>query len=250
LLFLCCKLAPLIIFDLNCDTGEGIGNDALLMPFIQSANIACGFHAGDEGTMRATIELALRHGVQVGAHPSFLDRENFGRTEMELQKDALHALVLEQLVAIDTVAKTCGARLHHVKPHGALYNMAARDPRMARTIAGAVKEYDPTLVLYGLSCSHLISEAEALGLRTASEVFADRSYEKDGSLTPRTHPGALLPSVAASLAQVRQLVSSGTVTTRTGEVISLRAETVCIHGDGPHAVELARALASLQQEEA
>src|SRR5688572_10078474 len=165
--------------DINCDMGEGIGNDEAIMPFVNSANIACGFHAGNGSTIRHTIQLALKHGVNIGAHPSFRDKENFGRKEMHLNADKVYALVLEQLIKIDLIAKEEGASLHHVKPHGALYNMAARDGQLSKTIAQAVMDFNENLILYGLSGSLLIREGKLMGLNTANEVFADRTYQDD-----------------------------------------------------------------------
>lgn len=231
--------------NVNCDMGEGMENDEALMPYISSANIACGYHAGGEALIRETINLAIRHNVYIGAHPSFRDKVNFGRQEMKLPPEELYALIIQQLVKVDLIAREKGAILHHVKPHGALYNMAARDKDMARIIATAVKDFNEDLILYGLSGSHLISEAQALGLGTASEVFADRTYGDDGSLTPRSRPGALIDSPAQAVAQVQQMMNEGTVTTLSGHRISITADTVCIHGDGRHALDIARALAGL-----
>lgn len=219
-------------------------NDALIMPFITSANIACGYHAGGEAVIRQTIDLALRYGVKIGAHPSFKDKENFGRKEMQLPPEEVYTLIIQQLVKIELVAKEKGAVLHHVKPHGALYNMAARDQKLANAIATAIKDFHEDLVVYGLSGSYLISEAKALGLQTASEVFADRTYGDDGSLTPRSQPNAMVESEEAAIRQVLQMVNEGTVTTVTGKTIPIVAETVCIHGDGKHAVSFARLLHS------
>jgi UPF0271 protein len=222
--------------------GEGMDNDALIMPYILSANIACGYHAGDEETMRETMELATRSGVAVGAHVSFYDRENFGRKEMQLSPEETHDIVIRQLEIIDKVAGSMGIKLAHVKPHGALYNMSARDKELAATIAGAIREYDPSLVLFGLSNSHSIAEAKKLGLQTASEVFADRTYRDDGSLTPRSQPGALIEDIDKAVEQVLQMINSGTVTTTSGKEIPILAETICIHGDGKHAAFFARAI--------
>ena len=241
------KKTPFI--DINCDMGEGMPTDIALLPFITSANIACGFHAGNGDTIRRTILAALRFNVHVGAHPSFRDRENFGRKEMHLSADKLYAIVIEQLIKLDLIARETGALLHHVKPHGALYTMAAKDASMARTIAQAVKDFDEGLVLYGLSGSHLISEAGALGLRTASEVFADRTYREDISLTPRSEAGALIKDEETCIRQARQMVHEGTVTTTTGKVVPITAETICIHGDGTHAVAFARAIHGLLTRE-
>lgn len=230
----------MLICDLNCDMGEGIGNDEAIMPFITSANISCGFHAGNGDTIRHTMSLAVKHNVLVGAHPSFRDKENFGRKEMHLGHDKLYAIVLEQLIKIDLIAKEKGATLHHVKPHGALYNMAAKDKEIAGTIALAVKDFNEDLFLYGLSNSFLISEAKALGLKTANEVFADRTYQDDGSLTPRSQPNALIEDEEQCIQQVLQMVKQGTVTTASGKIIPMIADTICIHGDGKHAVSFAK----------
>jgi len=230
----------MLICDLNCDMGEGIGNDEAIMPFITSANISCGFHAGNGDTIRHTMSLALKQNIHIGAHPSFRDKENFGRKEMHLGHDKLYAIVLEQLIKIDLIAKEKGATLHHVKPHGALYNMAAKDTEVAGTIAQVIKDFNEALVLYGLSNSFLISEAKALGLKTANEVFADRTYQDDGSLTSRSQENALIEDDEQCIRQVLQMVVQGTVTTISGKVIPIVADTICIHGDGKHAVSFAK----------
>ena len=219
--------------------GEGLDNDALLMPLISSANIACGFHAGDIETMKRTVELALQNNVAVGAHPGFHDKANFGRIEIPITLPYLFDLMTEQIYLLKKITDTFGTKIHHIKPHGALYNMAARDKRMARTIAASVHSVDANCILYGLSGSNLISEAAALNLQTASETFADRSYQADGSLTPRSLPGALIESAEDSLNQVLQMVLYKTVTTLQGETIPINAETICIHGDGKNAVQFA-----------
>lgn len=228
--------------DLNCDLGEGAGHDAELMALITSANIACGIHAGDGGTMRGAVELALRHGVAIGAHPSLNDREHFGRRELPVTPDEVHLLVLTQTRLLRIIARQCDTRVAHVKPHGALYNMAARDPALAVAVAAAVREADPELILFGLAGSELIKAGQARGLRVAREVFADRTYQPDGSLTPRTQPGALIEDANAAVAQVRQLVLNGAVTATDGTVVPLAADTICLHGDGPHAVFFANRL--------
>jgi UPF0271 protein len=228
--------------------GEGIGNEAQLMPYINSANIACGYHAGDETTMKEVIRLCLQYKVNIGAHPSFPDRENFGRTPMRLTSAEVYALITVQLNSITAVADECGARLHHVKPHGALYNMAAQDAKLARVIAQAVKDFDDELIYYGLSGSVMIDEAKKLGLAAANEVFADRTYQRDGSLTPRTEPNALLYDVDGVIKQVVKFVREKKVLATTGEEIFIRADTICIHGDGVHAVEFAKAIYSTLHE--
>lgn len=234
--------------DINCDMGEGIGNDAAIMPFITSANIACGYHAGDEDTMRTTIQLAMQHGVNIGVHPSFFDRENFGRTEIKTAPAGVYQLVREQLVLFKKIATAASANIYHVKPHGALYNMAARDAALAKAVAQAVRDFDANLVLFGLSGSVSISEAKAAGLQTLSEVFADRTYLDNGSLTPRSQSDALIEDEAKAIQQVLQMVTRKTVTSISGKEVPIVAETVCIHGDGKNAVPLARTIfRTLQQ---
>ncbi|HUS01903.1 MAG TPA: 5-oxoprolinase subunit PxpA [Chitinophagaceae bacterium] len=228
--------------DLNCDMGEGIGNDELIMPYITSANIACGYHAGDEETMKKTVLLAKKYNVNIGAHPSFLDRQNFGRTEMGKTPVEVYELVSAQINLLQKITIDNNAQLHHVKPHGALYNMAAKDKGLAKSIVEAVKDLDKNLILYCLSNSFLISEAKAIGLKTASEAFADRTYQDDGSLTPRSQPDALIQNTDEALQQVLMMVNKGKVRTVSGKVIPIVAETICIHGDGNYAVEFARAI--------
>jgi UPF0271 protein len=225
--------------DFNCDMGEGMSNDAAIMPFISSANIACGYHAGDESTMKRTVELCLKNNVAIGAHPSFFDKENFGRKEMELPAEKIYDLILAQIEILDKIARSGGAKLHHVKPHGALYNMSARDASLAKTIAKAVRYFDPHLILFGLSGSYSINEAKIMGLKTASEVFADRTYRDDGGLTARSQPNALIDDEEKMIQQVLQMIKERTVTSVTGKKIPITADTICIHGDGTHAVEFA-----------
>lgn len=228
--------------DLNCDMGEGMLTDASIMPYISSANIACGFHAGDPATMEQTVILALRHKVAIGAHPGFDDKENFGRTNQQLSDNALYDLITVQLHSMQTVCRSLGATMEHVKPHGALYNMAAKDEHLSSIIAKAIKDTDPALTLYGLSNSWLIKAAVAAGLKTASEVFADRTYQEDGSLTPRSAPNALIDNEEQALAQVLQMVTRQEVTSVHGHTVPLRAQTICLHGDGAHAVAFAKAV--------
>ena len=230
----------MITIDLNCDMGEGIGNDELIMPFISSANIACGFHAGNEDTIRQTIQLAIEHNVAIGAHISFPDRENFGRKEMDLSNEKLIEIIEQQLQLIKKIAGSLGAKLKHVKPHGALYNMSAKDPAMASSIAKAIHRFDRELILFGPSGSVSIHEAELLGLQTANEVFADRTYQDDGSLTPRTQSNALIEDSDKAMRQVLEMVNNSSVTAVSGRTIPIKADTICIHGDGKHAVEFAK----------
>ena len=231
--------------DLNCDMGEGCGNDAELMPYVSSANIACGFHAGDAVTMRQTAELAHSHGVVIGAHPGYRDLENFGRTPMNLPAREVFDIVVEQVAAMSDVCRNIDAKLNHVKPHGALYNQAAKDPELAAAIVEAVKSFDDGLIFYGLSGSVMISAAEKVGLRTASEVFADRTYQSDGSLTPRTLSNALIDDAEIAAKQVVEMVNSGSVIATNGSVVPIKADTICIHGDGKYAVNFAIAVRNL-----
>jgi 5-oxoprolinase (ATP-hydrolysing) subunit A len=228
--------------DFNCDLGEGCGDDSAIIPMLSSASIACGGHAGDADSMRATVELCRRHGVAVGAHPSFEDREHFGRREQSLAATEVRALVARQVAALASVCAAAGVRLGHVKPHGALYNLAAREPEIALAVAAAVRAHDPTLVLYALSGSELARAGTATGLHVAHEVFAERRYEADGSLTPRSRPDAIIADVAEAVAQVEGVLEHGRIVARTGESVPLRADTVCLHGDRPDALAFARAL--------
>lgn len=232
----------MLTIDINCDMGEGIGNDDAIMPLISSANIACGYHAGDEKTMRQTVDSAVKNKVAIGAHPSFFDKKNFGRTEIDLPADEIYDLVLLQLRTIDQIINEKEGKLHHVKPHGALYNMSAKNSKIAQAIAQAVKDFDEGLILFGLSGSVSIAVAKQAGLKTASEVFADRTYQDDGSLTSRSQPNALIEDEQKVLQQVLQMVNEKTVQTLSGNNIPIIADTVCIHGDGEHAVQFARAL--------
>jgi len=235
--------------DINCDMAEGMGNEKELMPWISSANIACGYHAGNEELMKATIDLCLIHQVAIGAHPSFPDKENFGRTNMSLGREQIIQLITDQLQLIKKITDQSGAKLHHVKPHGALYNMAVKDAALANSIATAIKNFDSSLIFYGLSKSVMIREAENLQLKVAHEVFADRTYQSDGSLTPRTQPNALIENETEALAQAIQFVKENKVKTVTGGLINLRADTICLHGDGKHAVEFAQLIYSEMENE-
>ena len=232
-----------MLIDLNCDMGEGMGTDAAIFPFINSANIACGYHAGDADTMRRTVELALRHQVAIGAHPSYPDRANFGRADMlgkGVSLEEIPGLVVDQLIMLQAICDEFGVKLHHVKPHGALYNRAARDIAVSAMICRAVREFDASLKLYGLSGSVMGVEAARHGLVFVHEVFADRMYLPDGSLTPRSMPGALIEDEEAAMAQVRKMMEEGRVSVAGGGDIAIRAETICLHGDGAHAVAFAK----------
>lgn len=228
--------------DFNCDLGEGCGDDAAIVPWISSASIACGGHAGDEATMRTTLRLCRDHGVAAGAHPGYADRGNFGRHAVSLSPTQIGELVAGQIAVLAGIAASEGLRLSHVKPHGALYNVAAHDRGVASAIAEAVARFDPQLVLFGLSGSHLPAAGEAIGLRVAHEVFAERHYEADGSLTPRSHADAVIHDLDGAIAQVRSFVRNGTVIARTGEQLPLSADTLCLHGDRADAARFARAI--------
>lgn len=233
----------IVRIDLNCDMGEGMDTDEAILPFVSSVNIACGYHAGNADTMKRTVELALEYKVAIGAHPSYPDLENFGRKDIlgtTLQPEDLPAILLDQLSSLQKICEGSGARLHHVKPHGALYNRAAKDANVSALICRVIRDFDPALYLYGLSGSEMKGQADLHGLRFISEVFADRTYQEDGSLTPRTEPGALIDDPAAAIAQVLRMVAEGKVVATTGKEVALSAGTVCIHGDGGHAVEFAR----------
>mgnify|MGYP005749772293 FL=1 len=233
--------------DLNCDLGESfghytIGNDELIIPYVSSVNIACGFHAGDPATLEKTVQLAKMRDTKVGAHPGFDDRLHFGRRPLPVTERETYQLVLYQLGALAAFCKANGVELHHVKPHGALYNMAVKDRKLAQAIARAVADFDSSLILYGLSNSALIEAGQKLGLQTASEAFADRTYLADGTLSPRTMAGAVIHEEEKALTQVRQMVERGTVTAITGEEIPLKADTICLHGDNEQALLFAKSL--------
>lgn len=228
--------------DLNCDLGEGGAHDAELMALITSANIACGAHAGDQDTMRATIGLALRHGVSIGAHPGLPDRENFGRVERAVAPAEVREWVVAQTELLQSLTEKMGAHVTHVKPHGALYNMAARDAELAQAVATAVFDVDSRLTLVGLAGSRLIEAGRAAGLRVMQDVFADRTYQAEGWLTPRSRPDALILDEAVAVAQVRRMIQEGKVQATDGCEVAIHADTVCLHGDGAHPVEFARRL--------
>ncbi len=228
--------------DINCDLGEGIGNEKDILPYISSANIACGYHAGDTDTMKKTIELCLQFDVSIGAHPSFADRKNFGRTNMNLNTEELNKIMLDQINILSDIATSFGTKIHHIKPHGALYNMAARDFNLAYTLTQAVKQLDPSLSFFGLANSAMEEASQASGLRFVGEAFADRTYQNDGSLTPRSNPNALIEKEEEAIKQLLQVIKSGTVTSLSGQTIPLSAKTICIHGDGKNAVLFARTL--------
>jgi UPF0271 protein len=226
--------------DLNADVGEGCGQDGALMPLVSSANIACGLHAGDAGTMREAVQLARDHGVAIGAHPSFPDRDHFGRREMALSARDLHECIVAQLRSLAEVAAAAGAALRHVKPHGALYNMAARDQSLAEAVAVAIRSIDPSLLIFGLAGSALVKTASRMGLRAVGEAFADRAYGPDGSLVPRDHAGSVLQDASVVASQAVAIVREQGVVAVDGSRIRVDADTICIHGDTPEAPALAK----------
>ncbi len=228
--------------DLNADVGEGVATDAQLLALVTSANVACGAHAGDLETMRRTVARALATGAGVGAHPGYADREGFGRREMGLGPLEIRRVVAAQIEVLDAVVQSQGGRLQHVKAHGALYNRAARDAPAARALADAVAAHDPALVFVGLPGSELEQAARAARLRFAAEVFADRTYQDDGSLTPRSRPDAFVHDAATAARRVLAILRSGRLPTASGGWIAVRADTVCVHGDNPEAVAFAQAL--------
>jgi 5-oxoprolinase (ATP-hydrolysing) subunit A len=233
--------------DLNCDFGESfgiyrLGEEEEILQYVTSVNVACGFHAGDPLVMRKTVQMALEQKVAIGAHPGFPDLLGFGRRNIAVTPGEAYAYVVYQIGALAAFVKAEGGKMSHVKPHGALYNMAAKDVALAEAIAKAVYDVDPTLVLYGLAGSELINAGKKIGLRTASEVFADRTYQQDGSLTPRSDPRALIVDEQEAVLQVLAMVKEKRVRSLQGIDVPIEAETVCIHGDGKKAVLFAKRL--------
>ncbi|CDR60840.1 5-oxoprolinase subunit PxpA [Staphylococcus schweitzeri] len=228
--------------DLNCDLGEAYGNysfggDHQIIPLITSANIACGFHAGDENVMNETVKLAKEHNVAIGAHPGLPDLKGFGRRNMDISLDEIYNLMIYQLGALQGFCQIYQVRISHVKPHGALYQMGAKDKAIARVIAQAVYDFDSSLVLVGLANSFLISEAKNVGLITASEVFADRRYEDNGQLVSRRESDAVITDTEEALNQVLKMVKENKVISKNKKEIKLQADTICVHGDGAHAID-------------
>ena len=239
--------------DLNCDMGESfgawkMGDDRAIMPLITSANVACGFHAGDPSTIRATVRLAVDHGVAVGAHPSYPDLQGFGRRAMQIGAQECYDLVVYQAGAVEAFARAAGARLHHVKIHGMLYNVAAKDEGLADAIARATKDLGGGVMLYALSGSLMMDAASRHGVRSIGEVFGDRSYQSDGSLTPRGQPGAMITDEATAVAQVLMMVEQGRLRSLDGVEVPVDAGTLCLHGDQPGAVRFATALRAAFKE--
>jgi UPF0271 protein len=239
--------------DLNCDLGESfgtyrLGNDEQILDFVTSANVACGFHGGDPSVMHATVDHALQKGVAVGAHPGYRDLEGFGRRFIQLSPQEAYDLVVYQIGALYGFVSAAGGSMQHVKPHGALYNAAAIDADLADGIARAVRDVDPDLVLFGLSGSELVVAGEKIGIRVASEVFADRTYQSDGTLTPRSRSDALIDDHDRAIDQALRLASDGKVRSQDGVDVAVRADTICIHGDGPEALPFARMIRQRLEE--
>jgi UPF0271 protein len=233
--------------DINCDMGESygawkMGADAEIMPFISSANIACGFHGGDPATIRTTVKLAVDHGVAIGAHPSLPDLQGFGRRAMKISPQDMYDLIVYQAGAVEGFARAAGQKLHHVKCHGALYNMAATDEALAAAMARAVKDLGGDVILYALSNSLMMSVGKREGVRVAGEVFADRGYADDGTLSPRGKPGAMIEDAAVATERALAMIEKGYVTSVSGKAVPVSADTLCLHGDQPGAVTFAKAI--------
>ena len=240
--------------DLNCDLGESFGNyvcgmDDKVIPYISSANVACGFHASDPSVMSETVKMCKDMSVSIGAHPGYADLVGFGRRNMNVSPKEVKVMVQYQLGALSAFCKANGVELSHVKPHGAMYNMAGKDMKLAEAVAEGIYEVDPDLILLGLSGSCLIDAAEQTGLKSASEVFADRAYEEDGSLVARTKPGAMITDEDEAIKRVIEMIKSGTVTSITGKPVEVKADSICLHGDGPKAVAFAEKISKRLIEE-
>lgn len=240
--------------DLNCDLGESfgsykIGGDEKIIPLISSANIACGFHAGDPVIMKKTVETAEKNGIGIGAHPGFPDLMGFGRREMKISYEEAKAYVIYQLGALSAFCTSRGIKMQHVKPHGALYNMAAKDYRLSEAICGAVAEFDSSLIILGLSGSMTLKAAEDMGLRYASEVFADRAYEEDGSLVARTKEGSMIEDENEAVNRVVRMVKEQKVAAVTGKDIPIKADSICVHGDGEKALIFVRKIRERLEKE-
>ena len=237
----------MIYIDLNCDMGETPGNqpgslDAELLNYVSSANIACGFHAGDAQRMQLTVDTALKKGVAIGAHPGLPDMAGFGRQERPITPSEVYQLTLYQIGALNGFVKAADGQLHHVKPHGALYNMAARNADLAEALVAAVYDFNPELVLYALAGSAMIRAAQDKGMRVAAEGFIDRTYQDNGMLTPRQRTDSLIIDTQEAIKQAVMIIKNRQVTTTNNHIIPLSADTLCIHGDGLHALEFAKAV--------
>ena len=239
--------------DLNSDLGESFGNytlgmDERILELISSANIACGFHAGDPDVMHKTVQLALKNNVALGAHPGFPDLVGFGRRTMGVSPQEVYTMMVYQIGALNGFIKAEGGKMQHVKPHGALYNMAAKDKKLAEAIAESLYKVDPELVLFGLAGSEMIHAAKRIGIRAIEEVFADRTYQKDGTLTPRSQANSMITDDQKAIAQVLKMVQEKKVTSVDGSDIPLQADTICVHGDGEHALNFAKKIKEKLEE--
>ncbi|MEK5172418.1 5-oxoprolinase subunit PxpA [Heyndrickxia sp. FSL W8-0496] len=240
------------MIDLNCDMGESfgaykMGTDEEILNYITSANIACGFHAGDPTTMRKTVTMALERNVGIGVHPGLPDLVGFGRRTMDISPQEAYDLIVYQIGAVYAFTKAEGGKLQHVKPHGALYNMAAKSPSLSEAIAEAIYKVDPELILFGLAGGELVKAGKKIGLRSASEVFSDRTYQEDGSLTSRREKNALIHDQEVAVNQVIRMVKEGKVKSLQGVDVSIQAHTVCIHGDGQNALQFAKYISTSLQ---
>ena len=240
------------MIDLNCDMGESfgaykMGTDEEILNYITSANIACGFHAGDPTTMRKTVTMALERNVGIGVHPGLPDLVGFGRRTMDISPQEAYDLIVYQIGAVYAFTKAEGGKLQHVKPHGALYNMAAKSPSLSEAIAEAIYKVDPELILFGLAGGELVKAGKKIGLRSASEVFSDRTYQEDGSLTSRREKNALIHDQEVAVNQVIRIVKEGKVKSLQGVDVSIQAHTVCIHGDGQNALQFAKYISTSLQ---
>ncbi len=227
--------------DINCDLGEGVGSDAAIMPYISSANVACGYHAGNDRLMEEAIVLALKHGVAIGAHPGYPDKENFGRVAQDLPASEIYKLVSDQILLFQTKVKKAGSALHHVKAHGALYNQAAENSEIANAIARAINDIDSQMIWIGLANSEMERAAQKTGLKFAAEAFADRAYAADGLLLSRNKEGAVIHDVDVCKERVMML-ANGKVKDVNGNILNLRADTICVHGDNQNALEMVKAI--------
>ncbi len=232
-----------LCIDLNADLGEGCGDDEAILACVSSANIACGGHAGDLQSMQIAVAAAARAGVHIGAHPSFPDRANFGRTEMQLDPATLDASLRQQILALRAVCQQQGQTLHHVKPHGALYNQAARDEQLAHQVVALIQSIDASLIIYGLAGGAMADAAQALGMRFYHEGFADRRYTDEKQLVARHQADAIITDTALALQQALRMAQQQQVISQHGQCLSLQIDTLCLHGDGPHALALAQQLA-------
>lgn len=237
-----------LTIDINCDMGEGMDNDAALMPYISSANIACGYHAGNVDTIKKTIELALVHDVAIGAHPSYNDRENFGRLSQAISLIELAELIGEQLYIFEKITDQMGCKIHHVKLHGALYNDCAKDAMSSKIVAQTIQAIDPSIQLYGLSGSYSMQEAKAIGLQCIQEAFADRTYQANGQLTPRHMDRAIIEAPTKATQQVLSMIFDQSITALDGTIIEVKADTICIHGDHTAALAIGAHLFNTLQQ--